>query len=312
MSNNRSAWKMTKDVVSEFEFDHSLVTVYIVLLLSVLLCGLLTNVLLCTSICSSHRLRRTPSDMGICAMAGIHCIASLSAVLTVDNILHTWITGEATCKMIYFILHAAHQLISCILLILHLDEYMKLKHPRFYQNCLISHHWKKVTVFTWNVIMICNSPQLFYQEVRRDTTGAMVCSYDNNSFAYKLHSLYSVTIHVLKFLITLSLNMVIRKKLYSTSKTRTSGGMAVLLGKRKRQLKAFSILFLLNFALASPLVLLDFISYEIQYSRASSSNIWLFVQFLYFSRYFCCSIVHIFMNRRCFHQAKELIQCIRT
>lgn len=302
---------MTEDIFSEFEFDHSLVTVYIVLLLSVLLCGLLANVLLCTTICSSQRLRRTPSDMYICAMASVHCIASLSAVLTIDNILHTWITGEAMCKMIYFILHVSHQLVSCILLILHLDEYMKLKHHRIYQIWSISHHWKKVTVVTWIVILVCNIPQLFYQKVRRNATGSVVCSCDSNSFAYELHSSYSITMHLVIFLITFSFIIIIRQKLYSTSSnTSTSGGNAILLDKRKRTLKIFFVLFFLNFALASPLVLLEFIYNEIRHSRVSSS-IWLLVQFLYFSRYFCCTIVFIFMNRKCLHQVKELTQCIR-
>ena len=301
---------MTKDIFSEFEFDHSLVTVYIVLLLSVLLCGLLANVLLCTTICSSQRLRRTPSDMYICAMASVHCIASLFAVLTIDNILHTWITGEVMCKMVYFIFQLSHQLVSCILLILHLDEYMKLKHHRFYQIWSILRHWKKVTFVTWIVVLACNIPQVFYQKVR-NTTGSVVCSYDNNSFAYKLHSSYSITMHLVKFLITFSFTIIIRQKLYSTSSnTSTSGGNAILLDKRKRTLKTFFVLFFLNFALASPLVLLEFIYKEIQHSRVLSS-IWLLAQFLYFSRYFCCTIVYIFMNRRCLHQVKELIQCKR-
>jgi hypothetical protein len=300
---------MAKDIFAQFEFGHSLVTAYIVLLLLVLLLGLLANVLLCTTICSSVRL--TPSDMYVCAMASIHCITSLSAVLTIDNVLHTWTTGQATCKIIYFVLHVSYQLVSCILLILHLDEYMKLKHLKFYQSWSISNHWKTVMVITWIVMSICNIPQLIYQEVQRYATreGEFVCSYDCNSFAYKLHSSYSITMHIMKFLITLSLNILIRRKLYCTSpNTATSGGNAILLEKRKHSLKIFSVLFLLNFVLASPQVLLEFFHYEIQASR-TSSNTWLLVQFLYFSRYFCFTVVYIVMNRRCLQRAKELAKC---
>ncbi len=305
---------MAKDIFSQFEFDHSSVTAYTILLLLVLLFGLLANVLLCTTICSNVSLRLTPSDMYVCTMASIHCIASVSAVLTIDNVLHTWTSGQATCKVIYFILHVSYQTVSCILLILHLDEYMKLKHLKFYQSWSISNHWKMIMIITWIFMSTCNIPQLVYQEVWRyssmEGSFVMVCSYDNNSFAYKLHSSYSITMHIMKFLITLSLNIIVRRKLYSTSSNTTnSGGNAILLGKRKHSLKIFSVLFLLNFVSVSPKLFMEFFHYEIQFSRLSP-NIWLLVQFLYFSRYFCCTVVYIVLNRRCLQHAKKLVKCM--
>ena len=306
---------MVKDVFSQFELDHSLVTAYIILLLLVLLFGLLINVLLCTTVYSNVSLRLTPSDMYLCTMASIHCIASISAVLTIDDVLQNWTSGQATCKVVYFILHVSYQMVSCILLILHLDEYLKLNHLKFYQSCSLSKHWKMMIMMTLIVILMCNIPQLVNQEVLSrhgysHSQVSFICSYNNISFAYKLHSSYSITVYIITFLITASVNIMIRGKLYSTSsKTTTSGGNAILLEKRKHSLKIFSVLFILNFVLASPKLLIEFSYYDIQFSRPLS-NIWLLVQFLYFSRYFCCAFVCIALNRRYLCYAKELVRCM--
>jgi hypothetical protein len=306
---------MEKDIFLRFEFDHSLVTAYIILLLLVLLFGFLANVLLCTTIWSNVSSRLTPSNMYVCTLATIHCIASVSAVLTVDDVLHNWTSGRVTCKVVYFILNVSYQMASCILLILHLDEYVKLNHLKFYQTWSISKHWKMVVIITWLVISTCNIPQLLYQEVliqRRYSHGqeALVCSYNNTSFAYKLHSLYSIAMHIVTFLVTVSVNIMIRRKLCSTSSnTTTSGGNAILLEKRKHSLKIFSVLFSLNFLLASPKLLMEFFynEIEIQFSE-TLSIIWLLVQFFYFSRYFCSAVVYIALNRRCLYCAKELVR----
>lgn len=298
--------KMEHGVLSQFEFHHSLVTSYVVLLLSILFFGLLANVLLCSTICCC--MKRTPGDMYIFAMSTTQCIASLPAVLTIDNVLYTWTTGENTCKIVYYLLCLSYHVVSCILLILHLDEYMKLKHLKYYQACSISKYWKMVMVITLTVLSVCNIPQLIYRDVKRGeiTAGSLVCSYDNNTFAYKLHSTFSITIHLMTFILTFTLNIFIRRKLYcSPPVNSTSGGNAILQEKRKQSLKILSVLFLLNFALASPQVFLEFVQ---NYIQETSSNICLFLQFLYFSRYFCSALVYLAINRQRFNQAKDLLK----
>lgn len=299
------------EIVEQFEFNSSLVVAYIISLLLVLLLGLLANVLLCATVCSSVSIRMTASNVYVCNMACIHIIASLSAVLTIDNVLHNWTTGQSTCKVIYFILHVTYQLVSCFLMILHLDEYIKLKYVKLYQTWSISNHWKWVMVITWIVILICNTPQLIYQELRGYKTEAksLVCSYDHDSVAYKLHSSYGITMHILKVFVTFSLNIMIRQKLYrSSSNITTSGGNAILLEKRKHKLKVLSVLLLLHFILASPQMLLVFFhNHDV---LRTFSDIWLLVHFLYFSRYPCCTIVYIVTDRKCFESAKELVKCV--
>ena len=304
---------MGEDIFIQLEFNSLLITVYVILLLLMLLFGLLTNVLLCATIVSTVNLRLTSSNMYVYNMACAHIIASFVGVFTVDNILQRWITGEVVCKITYYVLHVTDQMVSCIILILHLDEYIKLKHFKLYQRWSMSGSlWKGMMVMTWAVLSICNIPQFFYQEVRRSnaSTESLVCSYDYRSFPYKLHSSYVITIHVITLFVTLCLNIVIQQKLYS-SKTTSSGGNAILLEKRKHMLKIFSVLFLLHSLSTTPKIFAEFVhDHEIHGMFPSSA--WLLFQFLYFSRYSCCTITYIIMNKKCFEDAKELMKCIKN
>ncbi|XP_028405693.1 QRFP-like peptide receptor [Dendronephthya gigantea] len=308
-------------VCVHFRYDHSLA--YIFLLLSVLLFGLLANVLLLATFSDNKptSLRLNPSNMYICNMACTQVIATFSAVLTIDNVLQTWTTGQFTCKITFFILQASYQQVAFILLILHLQELIRLKHVKCYQRWSILKHWKKIMVITWLLILTCNTPQLFYQEVQRcadespkSGVETLVCGCDHNSFSYKLHRAYTITLYIIKFLITLGLNIIIRRTLNfmssNTTASSSTGGNVILLRKREYTLKTLSMLFILNFVLASPQIILEFFhDYEIPGS-STTSYIWLLVQFLYFSRYSCCSIAYIIMDKKCLQNAKEIVRCI--
>lgn len=311
-------------VCVHFRYDPSLGAAYIVLLLSVLLFGLLANVLLFAAFCGNKpSLRLNPSNMYICNMACIQVIASCSAVLTIDNVLQTWTTGQFTCKTVFFILHVSYQQEAFILMFLHFQEFIRLKHVNCYQRWSILKHWKKIMVITWLVVLTCNIPQLFYLEVQscagefpKSGVETLVCGCDHKSIPYKLHRAYTITLYIIKFFITLSLNVVIRRTLnFMSSNTTVSssmtGGNVILLRKRKYTLKILSVLLILNFVLASPQIILEFFhDYEI-HNFGLTSNIWLLVQFLYFSRYFCCSLAYIIMDRKCLQNAKEIVKCIR-
>lgn len=295
----------------------SVATTYICFLFLVIFLAFIGNILFCATVYSSKNMRDTTTNMYLCNISCCHIIASFLAVFTVDNILENWKTGLFICKMTYSMIHVNNGIVSFTLLMLHLEEYIKINYLKFYQHWKISKQWKKLVAFTWIIVSLWNIPMFLFYEVHtfksvsksgyhqlNEQTQSCVL---NMKSGRKLQNWCIIIMHLMSFVIIALLNFLIRRKLHHLSlNVANSGGLLILLEKRKKSMKLFSVLFILHFLLGSPQVILrPILDLDIFFIEISQ-NIFLFFKFLYFTRYSLYMFVYVSLYEPCLKNVKEI------
>ena len=290
----------------------SLVMTYICLFFLVILLAFLGNILFCITVCRSENMRAA-TDTYLCCIACANVVSSLSAVFNEDNILGDWKTGQFICKTSYFIIYVSYGVVSFTLLILYLDEYLKVNHPKFYQCRKISKQWKKAVVLILIVTSLCNIPKFLDHEVliieNLTNKQQRLCVLNSNMMcARQLYVWFMmIVVNSLPFLLMVVFNIVICRKFNHTSQNvASSGGNVILLQKRKKLIRLFSVHFILHFLLGWPQIIFQFFLDLDIFSVQISQDVWLVFRFIYFSRYFLYTVVYMTLYKPFLRDVKKL------